>query len=294
MPVDEVTAPYTTTSFLGTMEFGSSHEMDQVIVVCPRSTGNQESHVGPLTDYIAMRYDASEPVDASIPVLEDLRSPVINEPARHATTHKHFSVRGRLHNLSVRLSCTGTNAGLVPPGSVYIGTVPMIETGSVSLPAAEALTIKRAWAEDSIAVGYIRPISAASLQQKPAVVHAAVAEHVAYKSWNDFIVPPATTALGSLSFRTTLEPIVLYIPKVGAEGTVVNYRLEVGQQWCTRHPFDIMMRSTQKQHKATEPSLWQSAISSVKDVGEHLLSRGAGIAADVASARISQALAGGA
>jgi len=293
LPVDETTAPYATTNFLGTMEFGSSHDIDQVIVVCPRSTGNQESHVGPLTDFIAMRYDAHENVSANVPTLDTLRSPVIGAPDRDATVHQHYSVRGRLHNMSVRLTCTGTNEGLVPPGSAYVGAVPMIETGSFSMPSKDALSIKRAWAEDNIAVGYIRPVSAASLQAKSVVIHSAVAENVAYKSWNDFIVPPITTNLGALPMRTTLEPIVIYIPKCGNTSTVVNYRLEVGQQWCTRHPFDIMMRSTQKQHMPTDSNTWQSAICSVKDVGEHLLARGAGMAADAAVARITQAIAGG-
>jgi len=167
----------------------------------------------------------------------------------------------------------------------------MIETGNASTASEESLTIKTAWADDSIAVGYIRPISAASLQERPVTVHAAIAENVAYKAWKDFGIPPLTTSLGQIGFATALEPILIYIPKAGSGDTVVNYRIEVGQQWCSRHPNDIIVRSTQKQHKPTTPSEWHRAVSAVKDIGEHILNRAGGAAADAVSAAVQQGVA---
>lgn len=279
LPLDELTAPYTVTNFISVMEFGSSPTMDQVIVVCPRTSLAQENYTGPLTDYIAMRYDAAEAIAGSIATLEVLRSPIIDKPALTAAV-QYSSVRGRLHNMSVRVSCLGTNTGLYPPGSVYLGTVPTIETGSTSTGGEESLTIKTAWADDSISVGYIKPISAASLQEKPVILHAAVAENVSYKSWRDFALPGTGTNPGSLPFSTALEPIVVYVPRAGAGTTVVNYRIEIGQQWCSRHPHNVMLRSTQKQHPATPPNEWHKAVAAVKDIGQHLLARAGGVAVD--------------
>ena len=281
LPLDEVTAPYTTTNFIGVMEFCSSTTIDQIIVVCPR-LGNDQSHnsEGPMSDFIAMRYDAAGLLGPVMPVLDTLRSPILGEPAI-TSSYQHSSVRARLHNLSVRLECMGTNTGLYPPGSVYIGTVPSIENGLRTTGAQESLTMRQAWAEDSIAVGYLRSIPAASLVSKPMVLHAAVAENVSYKTWRDFEVPTDSIDQGAMSFSTALEPIVIYVPRTGAGDTVVNYRVVVGQQWCSRHPHNIMLRSTQKQHDATSPDLWHSAIKAVKDVGAQLFHKGSGIAADV-------------
>lgn len=284
LPLDELTAPYTVTNFISMMEFGSSPTMDQLVVICPRTTVTQESYTGPLTDYIAMRYNANETITGAIPILEAIRSPVIDKPTVTADM-QHSSVRARLHNMSVRVSCLGTNTGLYPPGSAFVGTVPTIETGWTSTGSAESLSIKTAWADDSIAVGYIKPIAAASLQEKPMILHAAVAENVSYKSWRDFAVPGTGTDVGSLPFSTALEPIVVYIPRAGAGTTVVNYRIEVGQQWCSRHPHNIMIRSTQKQHRATPPNEWHKAVAAVKDIGQHLLERAGGVALDALTNR---------
>lgn len=290
LPVDELTAPYTTTNFVTVMEFGSSATMDQVIVVCPRTANSQEFYTGPLTDYIAMQYDAAETVDGSIPVLNTARCPVIDEPTI-TENWQHASVRGRLHNMSVRVACLGTNTGLYPPGSLYIGTVPMIETGDTSGGHEKQLTIKRAWVDDSIAVGYIKPVAAAALQECPLTLHAAIAESVSYKSWRDFVVIDLDKDPGSLQFSTALEPILIYVPRAGAGTTVVNYRLEIGQQWCTRHPHNIMLRATQKQHQATPPNMWHSAVAAVKNIGEHLAVKAGEVAMDALANRARSALA---
>lgn len=290
LPIDELTAPYATTNFVTVMEFGSSAIIDQVIVVCPRKHNTQEVYAGPLTDYIAMRYDAAERIVGSIPTLDAARCPIIDMP-EPGTGDTFTSVRARLHNQSIRLSCLGTNTGLYPPGGAYVGTVPMIEVGGQSTGYAESLTIKQAWADDSIAVGYLKSVSAAKLQDRPFVLHSAVAEAMSYKSWNDMSVPASTTNRGSMSFSTALEPIVLYIPRAGAGNTVVNYRLEIGQQWCSRHPHNIMLRATQKQHPATAPSLWHAAVGAVKDVGEQLMNHAGGAAMEALANRARTYLA---
>lgn len=291
LPVDEVTAPYSVTNFVSVLEFASSPTMDQIAVICPRVVNRQEAYTGPLTDYVAMLYDANETISGTIPTLSSIRCPIVDMPPTNPTEAQYFSVRARLHNLSVRIECLGTNSGLIPPGSVYVGTVPALETGWTSKGGGEALKIKQAWADDSIAVGYLRSVPAASLVNSPVCLHAAVAENVSYKAWRDFELPPGSTDIGSLPFLTALEPIVVYIPRAGGASTTVNYRIVVGQQWCARHPHNIMLRATQKQHPATSPTLWHQAVSAVKDVGEHLLNQAGNAAVEALASRARNASA---
>lgn len=296
LPVDECTAPYTVTNFITPMEFHSAANMDKVIVVAPRmhggtyTVGGDQQSLGPFTDFIAMEYDASETVTGTIPTLQIIRCPIIEKPAL-TTEYQYFSVRARLHNLSVRLECLGTNTGLYPPGAVYIGTVPSIEGGHGTVHGTTGETLKIAWAEDSIQTGYLRSLSAASLIEKPFDINSAIAENVSYKTWRDFYLPKSADALGSLAFATSLEPIVLYIPRCGSGETVVNYRINIGQQWCSRHPFNVMLRSTQKQYKATSPDLWHKAVSVVKDTGLKVAEHAASGAVEALSASVQRALA---
>jgi hypothetical protein len=291
LPTDDTTAPYTTTNFLSVLEFGSKTDMDQVIVVAQRLLGTQQNHTGPGTDILALRYDASENVGGTISVLQTLRSPIVGAPAI-GEQEQGFTVRARLHNLSVRLQCLGTNTGLYPPGSAYIGAVPALEIGPAYTHAGSGPgSILQAWAEDSINVGYIRSTPAASLVQKPVLVHAAVSEAVTYKTWQDISVPSTARDLGNMGINTGLEPIVIFVPRAGAGDTVVNYRVEVAQQWCSRHPNNPVVRATQKQHPPTPSNVWNSAISSVKDIGEHLLQSAGHAALDAVSARVRQAIA---
>jgi len=271
LPLDEVTAPYTVTNFVSVMEIASAIDIDKVLVVCPRLAHiyGQGNHAL-LSDYIAMLYNGEETVDSAIPTMDNLRSPIVGAPAI-TDADQNFSTRVRLHNLSVRLECLGTNTGLYPPGSAYVGTVPAIETGSASGAGAEALTVKTAWAEDSISVGYLKSIPAARLVNSPACINATIAENVSYKEWRDVAIPSSAIDKGSLVMSTAMEPIIVYIPRTGAGDTVVNYRVVVGQQWCSRHPHDIMLRSTQKSHPATKPDVWHSAVSAMKEYGPKLL-----------------------
>lgn len=262
--------------------------MDKIIVVCPRVRLDQELYIGPLTDYIAMMYNADMSISGTMDPLKTVRSPIINKPALTANT-QYASVRARLHNLSVKLECLGTNTGLYPPGSIYLGSVPALETGSSSTPAEDQMKAREAWAEDSIEVGYLRSIPAASLVEKPVQLDAAIAENMSYKTWRDLMVPGNNVHLGSMSFSTAMEPIVLYLPRVGDGTTEVQYRLVIGQQWCSRHPHNVMLRATQKQHGATTPDLWHKAAAAVKDIGPKILQRTADGALDVLAANLKRA-----
>ena len=289
LPVDEVTAPYSITNFVNVMEFSTFTDKDQVIVVCPRTLFMQEMHTGPLTDFIAFRYDAASTIGVATPWLSYVRTPLIDAPAL-AATRTYSSVRARLHNLSVRLECLGTNTGLYPPGSAYIGTVPALENGDRSTGAQQSLTIKDAWAMDSIMVGYLTSIPAASLVEKPVQVDSAIAENVSYKAWRDVAVPDSAMELGALPFSTALEPIVVYVPRCGEGTTTVQYRMVIGQEWCSRHPNNVMLRATQTQHAATSPDLWHKAVSSVRDIGPKVLARGAEGAIDALVSSVRRGL----
>jgi hypothetical protein len=278
MPLDEMTAPYTITNLISFMELSSSVTHDLVVIVALRSSTNkhQETHLGPMSDYIAMAYHGNETVDGIIPTVGLARSQILGKPGANNTLPQHYSVRARLHNQSVHLTCLGTNTGLYPPGGAFIGTVPMLEIGSTSGPDYEAQTIKQSFADDAMTVGYLKEVSATDLL-RGFTLSSAVAENSVYRRWNDFEVPPVTTDRGSLGITTGLEPIVIYIPKVGAGTTVVNYRLNIAQQWCSRHPHNIMLRATQKQHEPTNSNVFNQAVSQVKDIA-HVAADSAGFA----------------
>jgi len=293
LPLDEVTAPYACTNFVSVLEFTSAVDMDKICVVSPRvySSGGfalQPQFPGPLTDVIAMLYDANESIDAAIPILEFLRCPIAGRLSRPAAGQnaKHTTVRARLHNMSVSLECLGTNTGLYPPGSAYIGSVPNIETGPTTGDANTKL--KAAWAVDSIEVGYLRSTPAASLVDNPVQVNSAIAESISYKSWRDIVVMASGHDLGSMAFSNCVEPIVVYVPRCGSGDTVVQYRLNIGQQWCSRHPTDVLLRATQKQYPPTPPGLWHTAVSAIKDIGPKLLDRAASAAVDTLAAGIQR------
>jgi len=285
LPFDETTAPYTVTNLVGIIEFESSHLQDKVLVIAPRMYNTAESFggqvlqgpVGPMTDYLAILYAADSVHTSTLPYLKSLRSAVIGAPA-HGTTPQLFSTRGRLHNLSAKVECLGMNNGLLPPGAAYIGRVPTLETYSYHSETADSSDLLASWVEPAISTGLLQSVPAASLVSNPLTLHATVSETVAYKQWYDFAVPAVSTNIGNLPISKALEPIVVYVPKCGAAGAEVNYRVTVGQEWCTRHPNNVLLRATQKQHDATPPGVWHSAVAAAKRVGDSLLGRAGAIA----------------
>jgi hypothetical protein len=285
LPFDETTAPYTVTNLVGIIEFESSHLQDKILVVAPRIYNTAESYgglvlqgpVGPMTDYLAVLYAADSAHTPSVPYIKSLRSAVIGAPA-HDVTAQLFSTRGRLYNMSAKIECLGMNNGLLPPGAAYIGRVPTLETYSYHAETADAADLLASWVEPAISTGLLQSVPAASLVSNPLTLHATVAETVAYKQWYDFAVPGSTTNIGNLPISKALEPILVYVPKCGAAGAEVNYRITVGQEWCTRHPNNVLLRATQKQHDATPPGVWRNAVASAKRVGDSLLGRVGAIA----------------
>jgi hypothetical protein len=273
MALDERTAPYSVSNFISTMEIDTAHDKDIIVLVAPRVYYAQEVYSGPMTDYIAMAYDASILMGATMATLPDkvLRSPVINHPPSTATA-LYASTRLRLHNLSVKLECLGVNTGLYAQGGVFVGRVPMIETGPAT--GVPSISLKTAWYDDSVSVGYLKSVSASQLLTDPLFVHSCIAENVSYKTWRDIAVPASTVDIGSLGVSTCLEPIIIYIPRAGTDTSHVKYRVSVGQQWCTRHPHDVAMRATQTPHDATAPSLFQRAVTQAAEVGGHALVSG--------------------
>jgi len=264
LPTDESTSAYATTNFVTTYDFATSNDVDKIIVVAPRHYSTLEGNsITNLTDILALEYDASISHTA-LAILGSARSPILRTPTI-VTDMAYTAVRGRIHNLSAEVECLGTSIGLIPPGSIYVGNVPYIEGAANS--GLGTKTLKETWAEDSIAVGYLKSFSSAGLVHHPVRVHANVAENVSYKQWKDFVVPASAVNLATLRLSNALEPIVIYVPRVGQSGTIVNFRLNIGHQWCTRWPNDPAMRATQEVHKPTSPDLWNEATTFLRGVG---------------------------
>jgi len=264
LPTDESTSAYATTNFVTTYEFVSSPTVDKIILIAPRNYNAAEGlGLTNLTDIIALEFDAADAQNAAVAV-GSARSPILSTPD-FAAGVTYTSVRGRMHNLSAQIECMGTSDGLVPPGSVWFGSVPYVEATSNS--GLGTKTLKEAWANDSISVGYLKSHSASALVQRPVRVHANVAESVLFKQWNDLVVPSTAIALGTLRLHNALEPIMLYVPRAGSGTTVVNYRLSIGHQWCSRWPNDPTVRATQQVHPPSAPGVWAEASSMLREAG---------------------------
>jgi len=268
LPTDESTAAYAVTNFVTPFEFTSSATMDKIFVVAPRHNATSELFIKTnLTDTIGVLYNAASAQNALF-ALGSARSPILGLPTLTASP-QFTSIRGRLHNLSVRVECLGTDSGLFPPGSCYVGRVPSIDGGSTAGLSTKSL--KETWAEDSIAVGYLTSFSASSLMSRGCTVHSTVAENVQFKQWHDMAVQGSSTETGILSISTALEPIVIYVPRAGSGETVVNYRVNIAQQWCTRHPNNPAMRATQTIHEPSTPGLWNDVVSQMRSIGGAVL-----------------------
>jgi len=287
LPTDEQTAPYKVTNLINIMEFASDPNMDQIVVICPRVVTDREMRIsgtsadpwmiananGPLCDVIAVRYNAASGVNDAQNHLGDYEraafAGLIPEPPSSYST---LSMRARIHNMSVRVECLGCDGGFYPSGNLYIGTVPMIEGGgSAEAPSggqpnttSNFYTMKKMWAENSIAVGYLRSHSAHSLLDGKEF-HSTVAENITYKSWNDVIVQATNMCEGSFPFQMSMEPIVVYVPRAGTSTVQMRYKLTIGTQWCTRHPTDVLLRAGQRRHEPTHPTTWNSAMQTVRN-----------------------------
>lgn len=272
LPHDESTAAYATTNFVSTHDFSSSPTVDKIIVIAPRHYNAAEGlYLSNLTDIIAEEFDAGQTHNA-IAATAIVRSPLLSTPEYTASV-AYTTVRGRVHNMSAEIECLGTSTGLVPPGSVYFGSVPYVEGSSNA--GLGTKTLKETWANDSISVGYLKSFSAAGLVQRPVRVHANVAENVTYKMWNDLVVPSTSINLSTLRVCNAMEPIILFVPKAGESTTVVNYRLRIGHQWCSRWPNNPTMRATQVLHQPCSNSLWSEATSFMRNIGSTVASSAA-------------------
>lgn len=269
LPTDESTAAYAVTNFVTPFEFSSSSTMDKILVIAGRHNATSELYIKTnLTDTIGVLYNAAS-AQSSLFALATARSPILGIPA--LTTSPQFtSIRGRIHNLSVRVECLGTDTGLFPPGSCYVGRVPSLDGGSTA--GLSSKTLKETWAEDSISVGYLTSFSASSLMSRGCTIHSTVAENVSFKQWHDMAVQGSTTETGVLSISTALEPIVIYVPRAGSGDAVVNYRVNIAQQWCTRHPNNPTMRATQTVHEPSSAGVWNDVVSQLRSAGGAVLS----------------------
>jgi len=265
MPCKGTTGAYAVTNLITPIEFETQWDVDQVIVVGQRFLWHTDKYLGPATDIIAYRYDAKVHMDAIDFLTEgEVRSPIVGAPD-FAATSVHTGVRARLHNMSARIQCLGTSGGLVPPGDIYMGCVPSLEVGTYSIAHDQHQTLKKAWVDSAIANYFITGSTAASLV-KPRTVTAPIAESVAHETWEPITLPnnASSSSRAGLSLNTGLEPILIYVPRTGTSAIDVKYRLTIACEWCSRHPDDIMMRATQKQHKATPTGLWEEAQAAVR------------------------------
>jgi len=269
LPLPERTAPYITTSLVESLEV-STASYGQVVIVAQRSGYDPEFNLGPVTDYIAIVYNAADTVDkadsALLTPLKVARHKLADGlPRGYNSTY--FSLKHRLHNLSARIECLGTTGAGMPPGDTFVGRVTMAETGSTSSAFRNASTYYDAFVDKARSVGVLRSITNASLQRRPLTMHAIVAEPERYKEWSDLYIPPASAGINALDTWPGLTPLIWYIPpQIG--DSVVSFRMNIAMQFCSRHPDVLVARANHRQQEPSTHSAWNAAVSSVEDIGE--------------------------
>lgn len=303
LPLDEHTSSYSVTNFQTPFEVVAKADKGQVVIIAPRAADmvlgknlksaawqppgqvDGTASVGEslltyvpglqYTDFLAAVYDDDMPYGYHTTPTQTVRGPVGgNLPLSDQVTPA--DIRLRLHNLSVSVTCLGTSTGLVPPGEIYMGTVPLIDppdtAGQVIIGGGviqSNLKYLEALVDPAIAVQMLKPKPAAMLVNKEYLVHSAVTEQVAYKAWGRLCnMRNEDTPQIMCNYMNSLEPIVLYIPKGGTAAASAIYKINIGQEWCSRHPMNPIMRATQKQYPATKPDTYHAAtqelLSSLK------------------------------
>jgi hypothetical protein len=288
LPCDEQTAPYRVTNLRNVVEISSEANKDKVMVVCPRVLGELEfltnsgyriaANSGPLCDAIAYVYDCSQKIHNTTGYLDEVRSAFAGLVASDPNEPISLTLRARCHNMSTHVKCLGCDNGLVPAGQVWMGAVPMLEGGNTAeAPLAggvgsgtgvgtdlnNAETILKRWCELNRDSGYLKSFTAGELFSGPGhKIHSVVAENVAYRKWNDVVVPTNTTPAAYMHFHAGLEPIVIFIPRCGNALNTMRYQITIGMQWATRHT-DIMLRAGQIDHRPPAAAAWNAAIQAV-------------------------------
>jgi len=269
LPLPERTAPYIVTSLVESLEI-STASYGQVVIVAQRSGYDPEFNLGPVTDYIAIAYNAADTVDKAD---SSLLTPL--KVARHkladglprVTASTYLSLKHRLHNLSAHVECLGTTGAGMPPGDTFIGRVTMAETGSTSSAFRNNESYYDAFVDKARTVGNLRSVTNAALQRQPVTIHAVVAEPVRYNEWSDLYIPSTSTSINSLDMWPGLTPLIWYIPpQIGT--SVVSFRMNIAMQFCSRHPDVLVARANHRQFEPSTHTAWNAAVSSVEDVGE--------------------------
>jgi len=262
LPLSDCVAPYLLTNLSTQFEIEAGASVGKVIIVCPwnyafnSGASAYGSKTGYLTDTIAKSF--AEDAD-------------FKGPGTHHTSHLipgavdgETSLRGRLHNLSVKISCTGTSSGMAPSNGIYMGAVPALDwMTSTSITGEHSdFTIFSKCVEPAMAPGYITFTSAIDLSRRPRTVHSTPQEAIAYREFSEFFKPLASQHVYEHP-AYSFEPILIYIPHTTATSATV-YHVTVGQQWCTRHPANPLLRSAQVQHAPSPHGSLDRAILSVK------------------------------
>jgi len=269
LPLPDRTAPYITTSLIESLEL-STASYGQVVIVVQRSGYDPELALGPVTDFIAIVYNAADTLDK---VDSSLLTPL--KVVRHKLADGlprgpnpvFYSLKHRLHKLSARISCLGTTGAGMPPGDTFIGRVTMAETGTTGSAFRSSSTYYDAFVDKARTVGALRSVNNAAIQRQPLDIHAIVSEPIRYQEWSDLYVPPSSLSINQLDTWPGLTPLIWYIPPQIGE-SVVSFRMNIAMQFCSRHPDIIVARANHRQHEPSTHAAWNAAVSSVEDVGE--------------------------
>jgi len=174
-----------------------------------------------------------------------------------------------LHNLTVEARCTGTSAGLIPPGLMYIGALPIgmdrADYGNWEA-LAEVFKTKQ---------GMSRFTAYEALQHSRRALSYPL-DPVRYSEFrnNDVLSEHTDTHGGALA------PIVLILDSNAT--TQTSWTITVHLEWRMRANVDPMVQSMQRSYKPVSEDTWHQITTGLSNVGG-VLNNGVQIAQTVGS-----------
>lgn len=173
--------------------------------------------------------------------------------------HRAFNLEGfdqklRASRCSFRVSCTGTSAGLVPPGRVYSGVL----SGMVDLDEWTDWDTLGNWL---ISRKEAVPASSAELMNKPAARVLRPLDTVAYDTFTDYVSEFSTTSMHAASIGSELCTGFLVIPRASLE---VQWNVDIDVEYTCIFTRNALMQSTHKCHASKPNSAWNMASAAAE------------------------------
>jgi len=159
-----------------------------------------------------------------------------------------------LHNLTVEVRCTGTSAGLIPPGLFYLGALPIgFDRTAYGTWATMATSMKNR-------PGMTRFTAYEALQKS----RRCIAYPLDPVKFSEFRYNHGTSEQTD-QFGGALSPIVVVLD--ANTDTQTSWTITIHAEWRMRSNVDPLIQSIQKSHAPAPESMWHKMSEGLSNVG---------------------------